>query len=70
MDAISFYGRKWDYITMHNNGEPLSVFLELRVAAYQENELSDIVTVMGFYSYKGEARSSNDCQSHSRVRHH
>jgi hypothetical protein len=40
------------------------------VAAYEENELSDIVTVMGFYSYKRQARSSNDCYSHSRVRHH
>jgi hypothetical protein len=46
---------------MYNNGEALSVFPGLRVAVYQENELSDIVTMMGFYSYKGEARSSNDC---------
>jgi hypothetical protein len=46
---------------MYNNGEALSVFPELRVDVYQENDLSDIVTVMGFYIYKGEARSSNDC---------
>jgi hypothetical protein len=61
MDTISFYGRKWECITIYNNGEALSVFPELHMDVYQENELSDIVTVMGFYSYKGEARSCNDC---------
>jgi hypothetical protein len=28
---------------MYDNDEALSVFLELRVAVYQENELSDMI---------------------------
>jgi hypothetical protein len=33
------------------------VFPGLHVAVYQENDLSGIVTMMGFYSYEGQARS-------------
>jgi hypothetical protein len=38
--AIRFYARKLECITMYNNDD---VFLELRVAVYQENELSDMI---------------------------